>query len=441
MASRRRRSKSWWKQLRRSLIEHRFSAAEGTLGLAALALGLWLIWPATQVPDVDHRGIWQRSLSQSAQMVEVEAAPPAGAERVAVSRASVSVSAKREVVGLFGAPNAALQRPRLARVAAVMPEIGPPLPQASPQPLLELPERLRPLAAAPEREATAPAQTAALTVPRQEPAIGFLPAWLRHAAVPPTYDERPMIAVVVDDLGLNRRNTAALNQLKAPLTLAFLPYAGALEEQAQAGRAAGHELIVHVPMQPLGRDWPGPNALLASLGEEEFVRRLQENLDRFSGFVGINNHMGSLLTTDPELMGLVMAEMRRRDLLFLDSKTTPDSVALQQARRHGVPAVQRDVFLDNEINHSYVQRQLAATEVVARRNGMAVAIGHPHDVTIEALRRWLPTLERRGFRLVPLSTIVARTSCLAEVVVVASCGPIQAAGAEDPPPEAPAERS
>jgi uncharacterized protein len=440
MASRRRRSKSIWKQLRRSLIEHRFSAAEGSLGLVALALGLWLIWPATQAPDVDHRSIWQRSLSQSAQMVEVEAAPPSGAGRVPVSRASVSVSAKREVVGLFGAPNAALQRPRLARIATAMPEIGPLATEARAQPLLELPERLRPLPAPSREEATAPAQTAALTVPRQEPALGYLPAWLRYAAVPPTYDERPMIAVVMDDLGLNRRNTAALNDLKAPLTLAFLPYAGALEEQARAGRAAGHELIVHVPMEPLGRDWPGPNALLASLGEEEFTRRLQENLDRFSGFVGINNHMGSLLTTDRDLMGLVMAEMRRRDLLFLDSKTTPDSVALAMARRHGVPSVQRDVFLDNEINPAYVRRQLAATEEVARRTGMAVAIGHPHDVTIEALRYWLPTLERRGFRLVPLSTVVARASCLREVVM-ASCGPIQAAGTEEAPPVEPPERS
>jgi uncharacterized protein len=439
MPSRRRRSRSWWKELRRSLIEHRFSAAEGLLGLAALALGLWLIWPAAQAPEIDHRGIWQRSLSQSAQMVEIEAAPPGGAGLVAVSRASVSVSAKREVVGLFGAPNAALARPRLARVAAVMPEIGPPSPELAP-PLLQLPEPLRPVAVVTEAAPRPAEGSATLSAPRSEPAIGYLPAWLRYAAVPPAQDERPMIAVVIDDLGLNRRNTAALNHLQAPLTLAFLPYAGALEEQAKAGRAAGHELIVHMPMQPLGRDWPGPNALLASLGEDEFVRRLREGLDKFPGFVGINNHMGSLLTTDAGLMSLVMAELRRRDLLFLDSKTTSESVALREARRHGVPAVQRDVFLDNEINLAYIQRQMATTESVAKRNGMAVAIGHPHDLTIEALRRWLPTLERRGFRLVPVSTVVARASCLAEVVV-ASCGPIQAAGAVEPVPVEPPERS
>jgi polysaccharide deacetylase 2 family uncharacterized protein YibQ len=237
------------------------------------------------------------------------------------------------------------------------------------------------------------------------------PTWLRYAVASPPVDGRPAIAVVMDDLGLNRRGTAALNQLEAPLTLSFLPYAGALEQQAQAGRAAGHELMLHLPMEPTGHEWPGPNALLSALAPGDMVARLRAQLLSFPGFVGINNHMGSLLTAERGPMALIMAELRARGLLFLDSRTTAQSVAASEARRAGVAHAVRDVFLDNDTNLAAIRRQLALAEQVARRRGSAVAIGHPHEATIEALRGWLPTLEQRGFVLVPISAIVTRQSC------------------------------
>lgn len=249
---------------------------------------------------------------------------------------------------------------------------------------------------------------------------GQTPTWLRNAVATPLANRQPAIAVVMDDLGVNRRGTALLNQLKAPLTLSFLPYAQALVEQTRAAHAAGHELLLHMPMEPIGREWPGPNALLSSLAPAELASRLRHHLRSFRGFVGINNHMGSLLTTDRESMATVMAELRRQNLLFLDSRTTPASVAALEAGRMGVPVAERDVFIDNELELGYVLRQLALAERVARRNGYAVALGHPHDVTIAALRQWLPTLEERGFALVPISTVVARRSCADGVVLVAS---------------------
>src|SRR5690606_23199237 len=179
-----------------------------------------------------------------------------------------------------------------------------------------------------------PAAPAAILPP--EPGGQGTPTWLRNA-VAPVVDHRPALAVVIDDLGMNRRAAAALNRLPAPLTLAFLPYATKLDEQAQAARAAGHELLVHVPMEPRGREWPGPNALTRELTPDQLVVQLGSQLDSFRGFVGINNHMGSLLTADPERMAIVMAELRRRGLLFLDSRTTPPSVAGRQAARLGVP--------------------------------------------------------------------------------------------------------
>jgi len=265
---------------------------------------------------------------------------------------------------------------------------------------------------------------AALPAVRGGEERGGLPAWVENAVTPPQAEDRPMIAVVLDDLGLNRRNTARLNQLPGPLTLAFLPYAGDIERQTRAARAAGHELMLHMPMEPIGQAFPGPDALLTSLAPDEFTERLRNNLDRFSGFVGLNNHMGSRLTADEEHMALVMAELRRRDLLFLDSKTTARSVASDEADQQGVPSVERDVFLDNKIDREHIALQLARTEQIARQRGLAVAIGHPHDVTISALRQWLPTLEERGFALVPISTIVAQQNC-AGATAMPGCGSLR----------------
>ena len=239
---------------------------------------------------------------------------------------------------------------------------------------------------------------------------GRTPTWLRNAVVT-VPDSRPAVAVVIDDLGLNRRGTAALNRLRAPLTLAFMPYANDLAAQTEAARAAGHELLVHMPMEPRSDDWPGPNALTSQLGPAELISRLRTNLRSFRGFVGINNHMGSRLTADPVSMDILMTELRQRDLLFLDSRTTSDSVAARQAERIRVPFAERDVFIDNELDVDSVLRGLARAENIARHKGYAVAMGHPHEVTIEALRRWLPSLDARGIALVPISAIVARQWC------------------------------
>jgi hypothetical protein len=251
-----------------------------------------------------------------------------------------------------------------------------------------------------------------------QPAEQGTPTWLRNA-VAASLDARPAIALVIDDLGFNRRAAATLNRLPGPLTLAFLPYATKLDEQTRAARAAGHELLVHVPMEPRGEEWPGPNALTSELAPAELVTRLRSQLRSFPGFVGINNHMGSLLTTDPERMAIVMAELRRLGLLFLDSRTTPQSVAALEADRMGVPHAQRDVFIDHDVDRVTVLRALQRAEGIARAHGHAVVIGHPHDVTLEALRTWLPTLEARGIALVPISAIVARQSCASGVVLVA----------------------
>jgi len=224
---------------------------------------------------------------------------------------------------------------------------------------------------------------------------------------PPDASGPARVVVVIDDMGLDRRRSDRVVALPGPLTLAWLPYAGNLVEQTAAARARGHQLIMHVPMQPDGPADPGPNALLTGLDAAEIRRRLALNLSAFPGFVAINNHMGSRFTADSDGMAVVLAELAARGLFFLDSRTTARTVAPDLAPGLGVPLLSRDVFLDHEMTPTAVALALTRLEALARRQGTAIAIGHPHDVTIQALARWLPRLRERGFELIPLSAALA----------------------------------
>lgn len=251
--------------------------------------------------------------------------------------------------------------------------------------------------------------TQATVIPRRAPPPDGLPAWRRNAVAVPNVAGRAMIAMVIDDMGLDPRRSAEMVKLPGPVTLSFLPYARDLPRQTAQARAAGHELLVHVSMEPLNpKIDPGPNALTVDLSDDEIRRRLDWALDSFDGYVGINNHMGSRFTSEGPGMEVVMDELKARGLLFLDSRTVQHSVGATVAAAHGVPHAGRHFFIDNELTIAEVNHELADTERVARQTGFAVAIGHPHDVTIAALKAWLPTLEEKGFVLVPISAIVER---------------------------------
>jgi polysaccharide deacetylase 2 family uncharacterized protein YibQ len=255
------------------------------------------------------------------------------------------------------------------------------------------------------RQASTPA-VQAVTPPRSR---GETPKWLANAAVTPAIQGRPMIALVIDDLGLSQSRALRTIGLPAPLTLAFLPYGHNLRKLADNSRRAGHELIIHVNMEPKDRDVdPGPKALLTSLSIDEVHSRLKWALGQFDGYIGISNHMGSRFTEWPEGMEAVVRILKPRGLLFFDSVTSTKSVGAALARAHGLAHASRDIFLDHDRSADAVARQLAATERLARRRGYAIAIGHPYDVTLEALKTWMPAAVKRGFVLVPLSAIVRR---------------------------------
>jgi uncharacterized protein len=233
------------------------------------------------------------------------------------------------------------------------------------------------------------------------------PAWQQFALAMPATDGRPVIAIVIDDMGIDKADAARVIGLQGPLTIAFMSYATELDSQAHAARAAGDEIWMHIPMEPLdGEVDAGPNVLKTDLAPEEIRRRLDWALARLPGIVGVNNHMGSKFTQYAPGMTVVMEDLRARGLAFLDSRTIAATVASRVAGQMGVPHIDRDVFIDNDESVQAVLRQLGETEHVAARRGYALAIGHPHPTTIAALQQWLPTLKAKGFVLVPASALL-----------------------------------
>jgi polysaccharide deacetylase 2 family uncharacterized protein YibQ len=227
---------------------------------------------------------------------------------------------------------------------------------------------------------------------------------------------------MIDDLGHDVRAARRAVGLPARLTLAFLPYGHALPELTAAAAARGHDVFLHLPMEPEGSDDPGPNAILTALDPAEVARRLAWAFARVPTAVGVNNHMGSRATRDPGLMLATLGEVRRRRLVFVDSRTSPASVAGGVAARLGVPHAVRDVFLDNDPSPEAVRARLADAERVARRNGRALAIGHPYPSTLAALAEWLPEARARGLELVTARELIARGRCPDMVATVAAGG-------------------
>ena len=234
-----------------------------------------------------------------------------------------------------------------------------------------------------------------------------IPLWQRRSVAVDLTVGKPMIAIVIDDVGIDQRRSRAALELPAPLTLSFIPYGYNLQDLVNQTRHNGHEVMLHLPMEPLNSSVdPGPNALLASLDEAVLLQRIEWGFSQFGDYVGINNHMGSRFSAWEPGMRLVMGELKKRDLLFMDSVTSKDTVGFKLADEMNVPYAIRDVFLDHVIDEIKIAKQLDLVEQTARKKGYAVAIGHPHDETIKVLSDWLLGIQSRGFTLVPVSAII-----------------------------------
>ncbi|AUG53025.1 divergent polysaccharide deacetylase family protein [Thalassospira marina] len=234
-------------------------------------------------------------------------------------------------------------------------------------------------------------------------------AWQKFATHVPDTGNAPVIAIVIDDAGIDKPRTERAAELPGPITISYLPYATHLAEQVATARKRGHEIMLHMPMEPTSTVVdPGPHALLTSYDKVAILNEMTWMLDRFSGYVGINNHMGSKFTSDPERMAVVMQVMKARGLMFLDSRTSAKSVGYQEAQKFSVPAIERDVFIDDADDAAKISEMLDRVEHVASKRGYAVAIGHPRDLTLAALNKWIPKMQAAGFIFVPATDIIRR---------------------------------
>lgn len=231
------------------------------------------------------------------------------------------------------------------------------------------------------------------------------PAWQR------AHDEakldRPAIAIVIDDLGEQYRDSRAMAKLPAPLTLSYFPHARNLASLVEAARARGHQIMVHMPMAPGKNLNPGPKPLTGALPASRNVARLKAALQAFPGPtpVAINNHMGSAFTANRHQMGIMLTHLADRGVLFLDSLTAEGSQARSLAGPTGADVIARDVFLDHDRDRQAIDAALAHTERIAAKHGSAIAIGHPYPETRRALAAWLPAVRERGFAVVALSRV------------------------------------
>lgn len=217
--------------------------------------------------------------------------------------------------------------------------------------------------------------------------------------------ERPKLAIVIDDVGWDLGTGRRVLNLPTALTVAVLPGTPAGKQLAIEAHDTGREVILHQPMTAEQGQDAGPGNLLPDMTRAAIATMLGTNLEQVPHHRGVSNHMGSLLTRCEATMGAVMAELSLRGLYFLDSRTTPGTVALRSAQNANVPSTRRDVFLDTMLEPSAVERALESAVRLAESRGHAVAIGHPHAITLDVLEAQLSDILSR-VELVPVSALV-----------------------------------
>jgi len=232
--------------------------------------------------------------------------------------------------------------------------------------------------------------------------------WKVYARPFDASDTHPRIAIVIGNLGLSSAATeAATQELPGGITLAFSPYSRQLAQDIPLARAAGHEVLLSLPMEPVSypANDPGPQALLTALTPAQNLERLDWLLSRFTGYVGVTNYMGSRFTASDQDMRPILEALHQRGLLFFDSRSGAHSIAGHLAEELGLPTVSNERFIDTEAARASIDKALAAVEDEARRKGSAIAMGFPYPVTIERVAAWAQTLPDKGFVLAPISAM------------------------------------
>lgn len=219
---------------------------------------------------------------------------------------------------------------------------------------------------------------------------------------------RVRVALIIDDLGHVGGVGARVVALAGPVACAILPHTPYGRSIARQAHDAGKEVLLHLPLQSVDEfESTGFGTIKIDSTETQLIRILESDIGSVPYIVGVNNHMGSLLTQHPGHMNWLMGALKARgNLFFVDSYTSVDSVALQIAREHGVPATRRDVFLDNVPTRSAIDREFQRLKQLARKRGSAVAIGHPYPETLSYLESALPNLAIEGIDLVTIEELL-----------------------------------
>ncbi|SIQ08947.1 hypothetical protein SAMN05920897_103175 [Alkalispirochaeta americana] len=217
-------------------------------------------------------------------------------------------------------------------------------------------------------------------------------------------DPAPRLYLVLDDAGQSWDEMEMFSALTVPYTVAVLPGLPQSQEVLRQAQSRGYQVILHQPMEAFNGQNPGPGAIFANQSIEESLEILRENLGRYSGVVGLNNHMGSRITSDPSFVRPLLREVKAQELFFLDSLTTGKSVVSAVAAEEGIPVLVRDVFLDHHRSEEEIRGQLDRALEIARCRGQVIMIGH---VTVPETARVLierqDEILREGFRFLPLS--------------------------------------
>lgn len=215
-----------------------------------------------------------------------------------------------------------------------------------------------------------------------------------------------IIAIVIDDIGNHADLDSRVARLPGAVTLSVLPFTPHSKTVAELAYEQKKEVMLHAPMESEHHRKLGDGALTEQLDQQQFETVLQEDINSIPHITGVNNHMGSLLTQDKQAMDWVMQVVQKNNLFFLDSRTTPDSVAAKLAQEYNIPNVSRNVFLDNEQSYDYVDEAFKKTLHISKETGFAVAIGHPYPTTVSYLEKNLPYLSEQGYLLIPVSSLL-----------------------------------
>ena len=225
----------------------------------------------------------------------------------------------------------------------------------------------------------------------------------------PAPAEGGRVALVIDDLGRSMDDLRAIEELNVPISYAVLPFEEQTPQVVAELHDRGAEILLHLPMEPAAAEKdPGPGALRLGMTPEQLRQNTLAALQAVPGAVGVNNHMGSGLSADEPSMNTILGVLSSRGLFFLDSRTSAQSVGYRVATRLGLPAAERQVFLDPDPSPEAIRTQFHRLLGLARTRGAAVAIGHPLPETLSVLEEEVPKAKALGYEFVPVSFLLDR---------------------------------